>query len=338
MEMRKSRIGIDAITLNIITDEQFEPKEEMPIERRTDQKKLYLQVDKTKNPNQYELVIVLPCCVRTFNMQGFSVFDDIETAVIKIKSDIQEIFGTKNLKLYVVRKIECNANMESLSEENVDMLLSLIARSLLLSGTSLTEYIRGKKICETSLIREPVINGFKTERNSTARFVFKIYNKGREMRARTNVLRLEIIYNSRGIKHALQLKQDVTLFDILQKESIQKIVNKYIVDVRGSLRPYIRTFLNEAVNLIVKDLKAGYGAYETLLRRRDIWQYDYRIFKMGLKKYHRLKGSNKRTMQIQASRLKRQVQSKGITVYEGAIKELELFFEIIDKQEINIIG
>lgn len=89
------------------------PKQiEQRIEKRNKQGRLYLEVDKTKQNETYNVTIVLPSIIRPSNLKGFSLLDSVklEYVIDVVKHDLQEILGTNNLEQLIVKKLEINAS------------------------------------------------------------------------------------------------------------------------------------------------------------------------------------------------------------------------------------
>ena len=146
--------------------------------------------------------------------------------------------------------------------------------------------------------------------------------------------RMEFIFNVKGISQALEKKGIVTLTDILKKDAMQKLIRRYVMDVRASIMPPIRLYLEDATNLVLNDLKAGNGAYKTFLRRYDIIQYDYRIFRVAMSKFYKMVGNTEQSASVQCSRIKTKAIEEGIVVNEGTVKQLEEMFREIRLQEV----
>lgn len=98
--------------------------------------------------------------------------------------------------------------------------------------------------------------------------------------------------------------------------------------------PPIRLYLEDATNLVLSDLKAGNGAYKTFLRRYDVIQYDYRIFRVAMSKFYKIVGNTKQSASVQCSRIKAKAIEEGIVVNEGTVKQLEEMFREIRSQEV----
>lgn len=323
--MNKTIIGLDAICMVLYGKC---PKQiEQSVEKRTEQGRLYLQVEKTKRKDEYNVKIILPCLVRPNNIQGFGILDSVKLELVAetIKRDLQEILGMRDLSSLIVKKVECNANKEISTKANIKTVIALLSRALLKTDSQQKLYVRGESIAGTRTIKKIIVDGFEMERDSCARFNIKIYDKTEQMEIKNQnkILRVELIYNSRGISQALRIKGKIKLTDLLQKQSLQKIINRYVVDVKEAIMPQIKDFLEDAVNLILDDLKGGYSTYTTFLKRQDIIQYDYRIFRLALKKFYKMKGLTKQSAVVQASRIKARVLSEGLVIHERTVKELE---------------
>lgn len=330
----ENRIGLDSITMTVLTTQNVKLDNGL-FEGRTKENNIFLKIENTKTENQYTVTVILPCYVRRSNIQSFNVYENIELAKKRIRQNMQKKFGTKDLSSFLVKNLECNANKEISSKANIDMVIALMARALLQSNESITLYARGKRMDKTNFIKNPILDGFTTKRDTCCRFFIKVYNKGREMKSDKKLLRLEITYNSRGIKQALGLKRTITLFDILQRENLQKIVNRYIDDVQGSICPCIRLYKEDAEKLVQKELQSRYEPYRVFLKHYGILQYDYFLFREALKKSCDLEKKSKQSAIQKASRIKTKVEAEGTKIYEGAFRELEDFFGKIESQKVE---
>lgn len=147
---------------------------------------------------------------------------------------------------------------------------------------------------------------------------------------------MELVYNAKGVSQALGKKGKgiSVLTDILQQSAMQKLILRYVLDVRASIMPAIRLYLEDATNLVLKDLKDGCGAYKTFLKRYDIIKYDYRIFRVAMFKFYKLLGNTKQSAIVQCSRIKAKAIEEGIVVNEGTVKQLEEMFREIRLQEV----
>lgn len=326
----ETNIGVDAITMTWISNQQLIDNIE---KKRKNSEKLYFKVKRTNKENEYSVVIILPCYLYDTNIKGFDVCDNIEVAKKRIKQTMQKNLQTNDLNKFVVKSIECNANTRISAKANIDMVIGLLARTLLSSDKKLIEYVIGKRLKETDLIKNPIITGFRTDRDSSARYYIKVYNKSRQMETDENVFRLELQYTSRGVKQIFGTQEDVTLEDVMQLNNIKRITNRYITDVEAFIEPCINEYLIGSKKVILKDLKRGYKAYRTFLLHHDIVQYDYNIFREALEMYYSFEGKRVQTARQRASKIKKQAEFEGIEIYEGAIKELKKFLENIRLQE-----
>lgn len=335
--MNDTIIGLDAVTMTVTGE--CPKKIEDKISKRNKQGHLYLQIEKTKQQNTYNVTIVLPSIIRPSNIKGFSLLDSVrlEEVINVVKRDMQENLGTEDLENLIVKKIEVNANKTVSPKTNADVITELMARALLKTDAQQIEHCHGINIKETRTIKTKVIDGFKTARDSSGRFQCKFYRKDRQLGLEHKIqptIRMELVYNTRGIAQALGRKGTVTLTDILQQVSMQKIIQRYVNDVRMSILPPIRLYLADAKELVLNDLKTGCGAYKTFLKRYDIIKYDYRIYRVAMGKFYKTVGNTKQSAMVQCSRIKAKAISEGITVNEGAIKQLEEMFKEIRLQEI----
>lgn len=312
---------------------------EQRIEKRNKQGRLYLEVDKTKQKETYNVSIILPSIIRPSNLKGFSLLDSVklEYVIDVVKHDLQEILGTQNLESLVVKKTEVNANKSVPSKVNADAITELMARALLKSDNQQIEHCHGVNVTETRTIKTKVIDGFKMARDSSGRYNLKWYRKDRQLGLENKIqptIRMELVYNAKGVSQALGKKGLVTLMDILKQSSMQKLIQRYVMDVRASIMPAIRLYLEDATNLVLNDLKAGNGAYKTFLKRYDILKYDYRIFRVAMFKFYKLVGNTKQSASVQCSRVKAKAINEGIVVNEGTVKQLEEMFLEIRLQEV----
>lgn len=316
------------------------PKQiEQRIEKRNKQNRLYLEVDKTKQRDTYNVTIVLPSIIRPSNLRGFSLLDSVklEYVIDVVKHDLQKILGTSNLEQLIVKKLEINANKSVPSRVNADAITELMARALLKPDAQQIEHCHGVNIYETRTIKTKVIDGFKTARDSSGRYNLKWYRKDRQLGLENKIqptVRMELVYNTKGVSQALGKKGIVTLIDILKKDAMQKLIERYVMDVRASIMPAIRLYLEDATNLVLNDLKAGNGAYKTFLKRYDVLKYDYRIYRVAMLKFYKLVGNTKQSASVQCSRIKAKAIEEGIVINEGIVKQLEEMFREIRLQEI----
>lgn len=335
--MNNTMIGLDAITM-IISGKRHK-RIEQRIEKRNKHGRLYLEVDKTKQKETYNVTIVLPAIIRPSNLKGFSLLDSarLEYVIDVIKHDLQEILGTHDLEQLVVKKVEVNSNKSVPLRINTDAITELMARALLKEDTQQVEHCHGVKVMETRTIKTKVIDGIKTARDSSGRYQCKFYRKDRQLGLENKInptIRMEIIYNAKGISQALGIKKNVVLTDLLQYSAMQKLIQRYVLDVRASIMPPIRLYLEDATNLVLNDLKNGYGAYKTFLKRYDIIKYDYRIYRLAMMKFYRSEGNTKQSARVQCSRIKAKAKKEGIIVNEGTVKQLEEMFKEIRLQEL----
>lgn len=337
--MNDTVIGLDAVTM--VFSGKCPKRIEQRIEKRNKQGRLYLEVDRTKQSDTYVVTIILPSIIRPSNSKGFSLLDSVklEYVIDVVKHDLQEILGTQDLERLVVKKIEVNANKGLPSKVNADAITAFMARVLLKPDAQQIEHCHGVNSCETKTIKSKIVDGFKTARDSSGRYCCKFYRKDRQLglegleNKMRPTFRMEIVYNVKGISQALEKKGIVTLTDILKKNAMQKLIHRYVMDVRASIMPPIRLYLEDATNLVLNDLKAGNGAYKTFLRRYDIIQYDYRIFRVAMSKFYKIVGNTKQSASVQCSRIKTKALEEGIVVNEGTIKQLEEMFREIRLQE-----
>lgn len=335
--MNDTVIGLDAVTM-VITG-KCPKRVKQRVEKRNKQGRLYLEVDKTKRKDTYNVTIILPSVIRPTNLFGFSLLDSVklEYVIDVVKHDLHDILGTQNLESLVIKKIEVNANKSVPSKVNADMITELMARALLKSDAQQIEHCHGVNVTETRTIKRRVIDGFKTARDSSGRYQCKFYRKDRQLGLENKIeptIRMEIVYNTKGVSQALGKKGIVTLTEILKKSSMQKLIQRYVMDVRASIMPPIRLYLEDATNLVLNDLKTGNGAYKTFLKRYDIIKYDYRIFRVAMFKFYKLVGNTKQSASVQCSRIKAKAIEEEIVVNEGTVKQLEEMFKEIRLQEI----
>lgn len=335
--MNDTIIGLDAITM-IVSGTSCKGIEQR-VEKRNKQGKLYLEVDKTKQKETYNVTIVLPSIIRPSNLKGFSLSDSVELEYVieLVKHDLQEILGTYGLEQLVVKKVEVNANKSVPSRINTDAITELMARVLLKEDAQQIEHCHGIKMAETRTIKTKIIDGFKTTRDSSGRYQCKFYRKDRQLGLENKIdptIRMEIIYNAKGVSQALGTKKGATLMDVLQESAMKKLIQRYVLDVRTSIMPPIRLYLEDATSLVLNDLKSGCGAYKTFLKRYDIIKYDYRIYRVAMLKFYKLVGNTKQSARVQCSRIKAKATEEGIVVNEGTVKQLEEMFREICLQEI----
>lgn len=330
-------IGLDAVTM--VISGKCPKHVEQRIEKRNEQGRLYLEVDTTKQKETYSVSIVLPSIIRPSNLKGFTLLDSVklEYVIDVVKHDLQEILGTNDLEQLIVKKLEINANKSVPSRVNADAITELMARALLKSDNQQIEHCHGVNVTETRTIKTRVVDGFKMARDSSGRYNLKWYRKDRQLGLENKIqptIRMELVYNAKGVSQALGKKRLTTLTDILKQSSMQKLIQRYVMDVRASIMPPIRLYLEDATNLVLNDLKAGSGAYKTFLKRYDILKYDFRIFRVAMFKFYKLVGNTKQSASVQCSRIKTKAIDEGIVVNEGTVKQLEEMFREIRLQEI----
>lgn len=335
--MNDTVIGLDAVTM--VFSGKCPKRIEQRVEKRNKQGRLYLQVDKTKQSETYVVTIILPSIIRPSNSKGFSLLDSVklEYVIDIVKYDLQEILGTQDLEKLVVKKIEVNANKSLPSKVNADAITAFMARVLLRPNVQQVEHCHGVNLYETRTIKSRTIDGFKTARDSSGRYCCKFYRKDRQLGLENKMqptFRIELVYSKKGISQALEKKGIVTLTDILKKDAMQKLIRRYVMDVRASIMPSIRLYLEDATNLVLSDLKAGSGVYKTFLRRYDVIQYDYRIFRVAMSKFYKMVGNTEQSASVQCSRIKTKAIEEGIVVNEGTVKQLEEMFREIRSQEV----
>lgn len=197
------------------------PKVEQRVEKRNKQGRLYLEVDKTKRKDTYNVTIILPSIIRPTNLFGFSLLDSVklEYVIDIVKHDLLEILGTDDLKQLVVKKLEINANKSVPSRVNADAITELMARALLKSDAQQIEHCHGVNIREARTIKTKVIDGFKTARDSSGRYQCKFYRKDRQLDLENKIqptVRMELVYNAKGVSQALGTKGSIKLIDILK--------------------------------------------------------------------------------------------------------------------------
>lgn len=335
--MNDTVIGLDAVTM-VISGKC--PKHiEQRVEKRNKQGRLYLEVDRTKRKEMYNVTIVLPSIIRPLNLKNFSLLDSVklEYVIDVVKHDLEEILGTQDLHKLVVKKVEVNANKVVPPKVNADAITELMARALLKSDVQQIEHCHGVNIHETRTIKTKVIDGFKMARDSSGRYNLKWYRKDRQLGLENKVqptIRMELVYNTKGVSQALGTRKSATLTDVLQQSAMQKLIQRYVMDVRASIMPPIRLYLEDATNLVLDDLRAGYGAYKTFLKRYDILKYDFRIFRVAMFKFYKLVGNTKQSASVQCSRIKTKAIEEGIVVNEGTVKQLEEMFREIRLQDV----
>ena len=105
--MNDAVIGLDAVTM--VVSGKCPKQIEQRIEKRNKQGRLYLEVDKTKQNETYNVTIVLPSIIRPSNLKGFSLLDSVklEYVIDVVKHDLQETMSCskllKNWKLMQIR-------------------------------------------------------------------------------------------------------------------------------------------------------------------------------------------------------------------------------------------
>lgn len=334
--MNETVIGLDAVSM--IISGKCPKHVEQRIEKRNKQGRLYLEVDKTKQKETFNVTIILPSIIRPSNLKGFSLLDSVklEYVIDVVKHDLNEILGTHDLEQLIVKKVEVNANKSIPQKVNADVITEFMARVLLKTETQQIEHCHGASVPDARTIKRKIVDGFKTGRDTSGRYQCKFYRKDRQLGLENKIkptLRMELIFNTRGVAQALGKKGTVTLTDILQKSAMQKLIQRYVLDVRQSIMPPIRLYLEDATSLVLTDLKHGYGAYKTFLKWYDVIQYDYRIFKTALKKFYKIMGNEEQSASVQASRIKARALQDGIIVNEGVVKQIEEMFREIRLQE-----
>lgn len=335
--MNDTIIGLDAITM--IIRGKCPKKIEQRVEKRNKEGKLYLEVDKTKQKDTYNITIILPSIIRPSNLNSFSILDSVklEYVIDLVKHDLQKILGTNDLEQLIVKKVEVNANKQVPLKVDADSITELMARALLKLDTQQMEYCHGVKITERSTVKKKVLDGFKTARDSSGRFQCKFYRKDRQLGIEgkiTPTIRMEIIYNAKGVSQALGVKRNVRLTEILKQSSMKNLIQRYVLDVKSTIMPPIRLYLDDATNLVLEDLKSGCGAYKAFLKRYEIIKYDFRMFRVAMMKFYKLVGNTKQSAHVQCSRIKTQAMKDGMEINEGTVKQLEEFFKEIRLQEI----
>lgn len=330
-----SEIGLDAIT--VLASGKNVTKKIEHEERRNKEGRLYLEVKKT-NKGDYVIVVVLPSIINLTNATGFSMLDAIKLDLVTetVRTDLETILGVSDLSCLAVKSVEVNANKAVSRKANADVIVEFLARVYLSSNKQLQTilHVHGKNIHKT--IKKAVIDGFKSPRDSSGRWYLKTYRKDRQLELEGKMpptVRLELIYTKRGIVQALG-KCNTTLIDVLTTEAMQKLIQRYIVDVKQAILPPIRLYLNDAVDLLLNDLKAGEDAYMVFLRHYDVIKYDYKIYRVAMKKFYRCNGMLERSAQAMCSRVKRKAKQRGIEVNERTIKEISGLFKEIRSQQL----
>lgn len=340
----QSLIGIDAIEMEI---QSRCPKTIFEtIEKRNENGNIYLKIVPQRN-NDYEITIVLPCVISLNNMEGFKLIDCIklEMVINTIQKDLMFYLGTEDLSKLIVKKLEINANKKVSKNVDIDMLTEFVSRTNLKCRTKnedgeyssysqQCEFVHGREVKGTRTIKRRVIDGFQGKRDSTGRFHIKCYNKSREQNIEDKIQywRFELVYTRYGVRQALGLKRQISLADVLKRESIVKLINRYVNDIKVTVLPPIRLYLIDAVNLLLNDLKAGTGAYKTFLKHYDIIKYDYRIFRVAIRKYYKIVGNTRESADVMCSRIKRKAIEDNIEIFEGTVKELEILFREVRLQ------
>lgn len=332
--MNDSVIGIDALTLTFTGSKDLLKE---PVEKRNRNNKLYMRVDRTRRSNEYIVVVILPSIIRPTNERGYSLYDKVklEMVIDIVKQGLLEILRTDDLSSLTVKAVEVNSNRRISEKVDCNILMEFIACALLKTEEQQIRHCRGKKIKGRGTVKQPVLDGFKTDRNSSGRFYQKIYVKSRQMGLEgkmPSVVRIEHVYNVRGVKQALHRKDTVSLADVLDSHSMGLLFQRYILDVEQCFCTPVRLFLSDAVNIILEELKNGTGAYKVLLKHYDLVRYDYRIYRVALKQLYKLVGGTKQAYQVQASRIKSIAEQEGIVINEGTIREIEHFVKDIRNQ------
>lgn len=86
------------------------PKQiEQRIEKRNKQGRLYLEVDKTKQNETYNVTIVLPSIIRPSNLKGFSLLDIKTVQAILGHANIQTTLNTYTHALEEKKREASNA-------------------------------------------------------------------------------------------------------------------------------------------------------------------------------------------------------------------------------------
>lgn len=339
LQLKNIKIGIDAITMTISGENLKHVGKR--IEKRNKQGHLYLEVNSQKQNNMYNVIIILPSIIRPSNLKGFSLLDAMELKkVIRIiKHDLQEVLGTQDLERFVVKKLEVNANKIISPKVETDVMIELISNAMLESDVQQTEHCHGKKTGDykTKVMKKKIIDGIRTGRHSSGRYYCKIYRKDRQLGLENKMqptLRIELEYNSKGILYALKKKEKVLLTDILKISSMQKLIQRYVLDIETSVRTPIYLYLKDATKLVLEDLMEGSGAYNTFLKKQEIIKYDFKIFRVAMLKYFKLKGNTKQSAIVQCSRIKAKAKKQGIVVNEGTVQQLKEMFKEIELQKV----
>lgn len=87
--MNDAVIGLDAVTM--VVSGKCPKQIEQRIEKRNKQGRLYLEVDKTKQNETYNVTIVLPSIIRPSNLKGFSLLDGKDFVAERLEEQNKDI-------------------------------------------------------------------------------------------------------------------------------------------------------------------------------------------------------------------------------------------------------
>ena len=340
----QTRIGLDAITM-IVSGEHVERHVDYE-ERRNGQGKVFLTVKGQKN-GMFR-VVVIPCAiVRDNNLEPYSFGDvkKLKKIVRCIERELKAILGVNELGGMAVKAIEVNSNRVIRRKRvDADMVVALLEHATLVPKTE----NRPVKDIQTishmhaeytaNNMKKKVHDGFQTARDSSGRYKLKVYRKDRQIKMEGKmppVIRLEMVYNMRGVRHMLG-KEEIGLERLLQAESLCQIIKQYAIDMNSVIVPQLQIFLEAAVKTVYNDLKEGEGAYKTLLKHYEVVKYDYEIFRKALRRYYRLVGNTRESAKVQCSRLKRTlIEHDNLTISDGTVKELSGLFRDVRKVSMD---
>lgn len=327
-------IGIDCI--NVLAY-GANPKDIEPKDVINDKKNLILRFYRTKDESTYAASIIMPTIVHDTNVQGFGTHDcqHLCFATDFIRESFYQRLGIKDLRNVVVKSIEVNDNKSIPNKVHIDMIMDLMAFALISEKTPLIEHHRGKRYYKS--LHTSVINGIKTHRDTSGRYVLIFYNKTYQSGIYDNglpIVRLELEYNNRGIQKALKTQNDVIILeDILNEQAIKKLIQCYIFDVEKRIMPKIHSWFTDAVEKNIENLKKNSDAFSCYFFENAINKCDFEIFRTA---YYQLHKETQNTARVNISRYKKKLTKMNIHVSDGTYKVIKGFErDIVSQKQIN---
>lgn len=234
-----------------------------------------------------ELYLNIPSYFNKDNRKPFSLVDAIKLEIVKndVSNKIARLLGEKaDTRL---KSLEINITREVEEDTDISVLINLISNSLLysLNGIKCNKYYCNKKLSNNTNIQPDGAVCTKAHY-----YNIKVYNKSKQLFEEKGIMlkeklfRIEIVLLDRELTKLFGEK--LTITNILNKQALEKAVNRYKEIFNEDIIPSIKYYLNQCVNQIMADLSTTDRISSSIIRQKEII-YDVKILRKALKRYYR---------------------------------------------------